>query len=491
MRPSPLPFVPALVLAGLLVAPLATAGEGPPGITWADDLVKAFELAKEQDKPVMICINAKRVDWGRREPAARELRERTYRAEKVVELSEKFVCAFLSDNGTSKDFGELRARYEIDGDIVSPQHLFAYPDGRLIFRKEFWPHGKGQESIDALLKLMNNALEQDEARRGAPAETPGDKPDSHAENDAHIPPAPEDPAEREAWILAQMEKIDRADETVRNNALRALVDADEEGDIVRRLLEKIEAYKKQPFVQAEIIRALGRPGLEVAAKPLAKYLTSKDEGVRANTAVTLEYIGSKESVSDLSRRAPKEKVEMIANHMFRALGRCGAGDAKVRKLLVKNIQGAKSEVASFGPIIGLAYFEKDEKAAKDVQKLLKRWGVPGGRSAWRSTLRRSLLTWCLTEVGFGNEKAAAFLREDLIPMVGESRWSQMLIGFYENAARVCDGDESAKEEIDQGVRYSINRFNRQGDNPLMDDARRNRDVIEFEPKGEWGAGRSS
>ena len=107
----------------------------------------------------MICINAKRVGGFRPEPAAKELRTRTYKDDKVIDLSASFVCAFLTAEGTSEDYGELRLRYGIDGDIVSPQHVFAYPDGKLIFRREYWPYGTGQDSVKALLGMMQRALE--------------------------------------------------------------------------------------------------------------------------------------------------------------------------------------------------------------------------------------------------------------------------------------------------------------------------------------------
>ncbi|MHC4339757.1 MAG: hypothetical protein ACYSX0_06050 [Planctomycetota bacterium] len=97
--------------------------------------------------------------------------------------------------------------------------------------------------------------------------------------------------------------------------------------------------------------------------------------------MSLECIGDrhKNVVAALSRTAGKEKNRVIANHMCSALGRCGVGDSKARSILLKKCAGTKSEFASYGPTIGLAYFEGEKKAARGVGKILKKIGVPGGR----------------------------------------------------------------------------------------------------------------
>src|SRR5262245_10040315 len=114
----------AVLALGLGAAP-ARADEIPPAkpgdsITWVKSLKPAFEQAEKEQKPLMICINSEFVDGGRREEAGKELRENTYRDPRVVTRSREFVCAFLTSGGSSEDFGELRARYKIDGLVVSP-----------------------------------------------------------------------------------------------------------------------------------------------------------------------------------------------------------------------------------------------------------------------------------------------------------------------------------------------------------------------------------
>lgn len=492
---------PILVLSALVLLAVprdvVCGQDAPEQIAWVNDLPTAFAAATEQDKPLMICINASHVDGGRREPAAKELREKTYKHPDVVALSKGFVCTFITSEGSSDDYGEMRLRYGIDGYIISPQHVFAYPDGKLIFRREYWPYGYGQKAVDSLLKMMNDALTRDRDRRSGvlkprDSEDPGDGADDVPVAEApEVDPAPEDGEERAKWIEVRLRDAQGGDRALRRASLNALVGADRDGDTVGPVLELLDDMKKRPLVQIDIVRALGRPGLEVAAKPIAEFLTHKEMPLRANAAVSLEYIGSEESVSSLMKRAPKEKDENVANHMYRALGRCGAGQAKVRSLLAKKVLAAKTNESSYGPIIALAYFEDDPKAAREVEKLIKKEGMPGGRRNWRGGLKRALLAWCLTEVGFGNEKSAKFLREDVIPMIPENRWSETVTEFYRKAAEVCDGDEGARADVDDGVRRAIGRSSRSGWNPLMGDARRDRSDAGFEPKGEWQAGQAT
>ena len=491
------------LLAILAAGPTRAEEESAPQeIVWKRALQDAFEAAKEQDKPLMICINAQRVDGRARfEPAAKELRENTYRDPRIVALAQKFVCAFLTGAGTSDDYGELRLRYGIDGDIVSPQHIFAYPDGRLIDRLEYWPHGTGDGSVKALEGLMNKALAKDQARRGAGETTPGpgeqdDPPDMAGPS---IRAAPESGPEREAWIREQMGLAQSQDPVVRRSALHALMEADAEGDIVTLLLALLAESKKRTDLQVDIVRAFGRPGLESVREVVEDFLDHKEVPLRANAAVSLEYIGSPESVSPLLKRAAREKEPGVANHIFRAAGRCGVGDTKVRKALVKHAQGGKTDFATYGPIIGLAYFEKDAKTAREVEKLIKKEGAPGGgRGGWRSGGKRALLTWVLTWNGFEDEKSAAFLREDMIPLIGESRWSGRIIDFFDAAARCCEGDAGARDEVEGGVVFSLAGWGGGrgggggaggGQTPerpkLQDDAREGREDVGFHPRGEF------
>ena len=489
-------FLPLLVAALLLAAPaIARENTDPPPaqigdrISWVKDVPAAFEKAQARKMPVMICINARLVDDGRVEPAAKGLRDVIYKDPRVVTKSRKFVCVFLTSEGSSADYGELRLRFGIDGKIVSPQHVFARHDHQTgatpLFRKQFWPYGQGKDGVPKLLEMMDKAL----AAYGAGAATVPDAPDGGPEAKTPLvpnaDPAPLDADARAAWIQKTLTIAQGVMQSKRREALRLLVTNDKDGDCITPLIALLPETEASLPILVDFIRVLGRPKLEAAAEPINVYLKHKDESVRANAAVSLEYIGSATSVKPLTVRAKREKVEIIANHMYRALGRCGASDSKVRTLLTKQVKGAKSESAAFGPIVGLAYFEGDAKTARAVEKLMKQIGPPsmGRRGGFRNNMKRTMLGWCLSEIA--DPKSKKFIEENMLKPLArvENRWIDRILSFYEAIADSCGGDKEAKDKVEAGVAQTLEWSG--GTEKFRDEACRERDVSQFEPKAEW------
>jgi hypothetical protein len=480
--------VPAsLLLLALLAAPAPAADEIP----WHRKLADAYAAAKEANLPILIAINSERVDGGRLEPAAKELREVTYKDARVVAAAKGFVCAYLTNEGSSDDFGELRLRYRVEGAIVSPQHIFAYADGSLITRHEYWPHGYGEKAVVALLDLMAKAKAKFDQRAGLPPGAP--VPESPAEPGPEgglapapdAPPVPEGAEARKAWIEGRLAAAESPEDVQRQAALQQLVEADQGGDTVTLVIGLLQKFEDadRPVAVADVIRALGRPGLVAAADPIEDFLRHDDESLRGNAAVSLEYIGAPTSVAALTRAVERESISSVSNNMYRAIGRCGAGEGKVRALLVKAVQGADAESASYGPIIGLAYFGQDRKTAVEVEKLLMKLGVTGGRrGGGQGSLRRALLVWCLTEVGFDDEKSEEFLREKILPVIRGNEWTMRFVDFYEAAAEACGGSQEAKTKLEGHVTGLIGFV---GSNPFSDPAREGRGFAGFTPKGEW------
>ena len=121
------------------VAPVPSPVAPPADrVAWTATLADAFEQGKRDGKPIFVAVNSERVDGGKLEPAGEMLRERVYLDPAVVAKSRSFACALLRGDASSADFGEVRARFGLDGQIVSPQHLFAFPDGTLIKQHEYW-----------------------------------------------------------------------------------------------------------------------------------------------------------------------------------------------------------------------------------------------------------------------------------------------------------------------------------------------------------------
>jgi hypothetical protein len=493
-----------LLLCAVLLAPGALPAQAEEGgtpkaragdtINWAATLEAAFEKAEKLGRPVMICINSRRVDGGREEPAAKGLREVVYKDLTIVGKSREFVCVFLTSEGSSSDYGELRLRFGIDGLIVSPQHIFADPGHEPgqdpLLRKEYWPYGQGAGAVKALGEMMDKALVRFRERAGVPTtpQTP-EAPDSggaHPDGGIEAPAVPEDDDARKQWIERMIAIVKNGVQGKRREALALLVTSDKDGDCIGpvvALLVELEANEDAMAALIDVVRAVGRPGLEAAAAKVNDYLKHKDDLLRANAAVSLEYIGSATSVAPLKARVKREKDEKIANHMYRALGRCGAGDTKVRALLLKKSEAAKSNEASYGPIVGLAYFEKDAKTARGVEKLLKKMGPGGGRRGWGNALRRSLLVWTLVQIG--DPKSEEFMLERMIEPLANanSRWIGPVRDYYAAAARTLKGEEASRSAVDEGARRTISFVG--GSEAYRDEARKDRDISMFEPKADW------
>jgi len=490
-RTTLLPAVCLLTLVLQVVCPRIGRGEAEPEeaqpaetIVWRHDLPAAFEEAAAENKVLLICINAKNAIGEREEPAAKGLREVVYLDPTVVKKSRSFVCVFLTAEGSSDDYGELRYRLGIDGFIVSPQHIFAHPKqkpgAKPLVREEYWPYGDGERAVKALLGLMDEALA---AYRAVQERTGTSDPEAEALADSI---APASGPERAAWIGKLVHLIQREDKILRRRALRTLIEQDKEEDCIAPLVPLLATFHEEKRVDAliDVVRRLGVPGLEAATPVLHELLEHEDASVRGHVAVTLEYIGSAASTQPLLERLKGEKEVVLANHMARALGRCGAGDAAVRKRLLRLAQpGKDTDFGSFGAVIGLAYFEGDAKLARAVERKIPKLGSPFKLGKNTHTFLRAALLWCLSEIR--DPKTAPFLRRRVVaPLEKEtSPWKSSLIKYCEAIARRCEGDDAAQKDVDKGIEAFLWADEAGG---LADTFRRGRNMERFVPKGEWG-----
>ncbi len=481
-------------LIGLTVVSVAQAKEPKKSswIAWKPDMNAALAAAKAENKIVMICINAKYVDGRKTEERANKgLREVIYRNDRVIEKSREFACMLIKPASGKDDYAELRL-LGIAGEIVSPQHIFVHPNGKtILLRRPYWSHGAGEKGIEAMLAMMTKAQE---ALAEVGADT-GDDATSGGDAGDVTPPGDD----RAAWIAERLTEVTGSDKKIRNRAMKTLLGADRDGDCVTALAGLLAEHTKNPDLLVVLIRALGLDGKFGAALPISSLLAHKEDDVRGNAAVSLEYIGSrnKKVVSALLRAATKEKNEDIANHMYRAAGRCGMEETKVRSTLLKKCGSAKTEFGSYGPAIGLAYFEGDKKAARGVEKILKKIGLPGGRrGGGGNTVKRGVVCWTLACVG--DEKSGKFMRETLIAKLDNMKafWVGPLRTFYKTVAEKCEGDKAAMGEIERGVagfvgfamganakKYEVEA------RPLMDKYRRDRPAQSFTPRGDGLLGR--
>jgi HEAT repeat protein len=378
---------------GLVLAAggLACGGEpaAPPGggIAWRPGLVKAFAEAKEAGRPLLVAINSVIAEGEGVEVASKLLRTEVYLDPAVVAASKDFVCVLLQAPLTTEDGGELRSRFGIEGMIVTPQHLLLHADGTLVQRKEYWEHHDLATSVAALTAMMSRAMDAHRVRGALPA-------------------LGSDAASRAAWIEAAKALVrTHADEALRGAAVRELVASDREGDALRALHALlppvVDPKRADAGVWVAVLRALARDGFADAVPGLVATLEAKDPVLRAHAAVSLEHVGSPKALEALGKRAGKEKDESVKAHVLRAMGRCGAKDAAVRKALLREAQ-AKSDRTAVAALVALARFEGDVEVARALEKPYR--GSSEG-------VRRNALLWALARTGDARTKA--FLETEL------------------------------------------------------------------------------
>ena len=466
------------VLAGIGLAPTGAGArpeepaEAVEEISWLTDVMAGFEKAAKEKKVLMICINARDTAGEKMETAAKALRDVVYKDPAVVAKAREFVCVFLTPGGSSDDYGELRLRFGIEGDIVSPQHVFAEGDHLMgekpLLRRQYWRYGAGEAAIKAMLALMDKALVAYRVQQNLPD------------------PPPPDPQGRTTWIGTMLELVRGTDVATRLGALRMLVENDNKDDCTSALVPLVTELGEAGRTDAlrDVVRVLGVPGLEAAALALHPLLGHKDETIRGNVAVTLEYIGSRSSAEFLLAQARKEKDVHIANHIYRALGRCGRDDPKAVKRLLSRSTPKKDEFACYGPAIGLGYLGTNAKAARSIERKLAKLGSPfRGTDYGEHIVARAILIWGLGELR--DPKSAKFIREKLMkPLEEEKAWAkERVLAFYEAVAKKCEGVGGTQPVIESGV-YSVLWYERGRE--LLDEYRIGRSVKRFAPKGEWG-----
>ena len=158
----PAPRLPALLATVLVLAALspARAEEVVKEIPWIKDLPEAFAKAKAEDRPLMICINARRVGIGRVEPAAKELRTRTYKDPRVV--------AFASKQDTDQNLIKLAKRLLSDEALKAGARLgLGTHDIQLIARLNDYVEGARLPKDAYEIQMLYGIRTQDQLRLAA------------------------------------------------------------------------------------------------------------------------------------------------------------------------------------------------------------------------------------------------------------------------------------------------------------------------------------
>lgn len=350
---------------GLGLALLGLGGTARAGnatqIDWVGDWKQAFQQAKETGKPVMVCINSKDGEQANERAALQ-----TYRDPWFVPMTRRFVMIVVSvrehaAEGICPRFGkvtckdhlacwkELRTEYGDDfllpdttDEMISPQHAWFSPDGKLLQRQEY------ELFRDQLLKRMRDVLA--------------------ASGPSPLANAPLDDRDRTA-----LEQATKGDKETRWAALGHLF-ASPKNAVRAALADLLKSTRDKP-PRCELLRALGR-GKALEVRPAVEaLLKDKDPDIRSFAAVCLEEMASADAVPTLIKRAKTERDAMVRKNLYRALGACGgpAADKAAARALLKAVEHDKERMVCKHAALALArYAEAPSLVRKKLEQLALR-----------------------------------------------------------------------------------------------------------------------
>jgi hypothetical protein len=352
-----------------LVLP-AAGGDADRQIDWVGDWDRAFQQARESDRPVMVCINSKD-----RETANEKTAKRIYHDPEFVALSRKFVMMVISTithrpSGPCPRFGkvtcaehltcykelasrhgeQLATAFAAGGEMITPQHVWLRPNGTLLRRKEYWLD-KG-ELLTRMRRVLAEVEKKSEPEGDTPAETLPDKD------------KPLDAKDR-----AELERIATADKEARRAALGNLL-ATEKTAVHAALVDQLQNAKRED-IRCDICRGLGRARILDARPYLEACLADKSELVRSFAAVGLEEMANALSVPALIKRAKSERDTQARKNMYRALGACGgpAADKDAAKFLLKAVRDDKQNSNRKHAAYALHHYRSEDGKKLVVRKL--------------------------------------------------------------------------------------------------------------------------
>jgi HEAT repeat protein len=413
-----------LPLVCAFVALAAHAGERPQ-VEWMGNWDEAFALARKTERPVMVCINSKDGEQANERAATA-----TYRDPWFVPLSRRFVMIVVSTRkhggivGCPR-FGKVTCDQHLEcwnklrehhgkefllpgttDEMISPQHAWFAPDGRLLYRKEY------ELSRDDLLKRMRSVLAELGKESG---------PDERARTSS----APMDDADR-----AQLERLRTGSAKTRWAALGSLL-ATEKVDVHAALLKLLES-SRDVALRCDILRAFGHARVQDARPAVEARLADEDELIRSFAAVSLEGIGDPASIRVLNRRAQAERKPIVRKNIYRAMGACGgpSGNKAAAKALIRAMDKDPHQIVRKHAALALAGYANGPGA----KSILKRLEQTAARTKDRDV--RSALAYTLAHIG--NKKSTVrVLRKVLEDLKVD--WER---SFVEGAIAKLEGKEA-------------------------------------------------
>jgi len=387
----------AVVTLALLI-PNALAG----GIAWTSGFEKTLERAAAEKKIVFLAVN---MDGER---ANDRMVEKVYRDKQVLELSTRtlnLVASASEHAAMDKDcprFDGVRcqdhrrvdtaARKDVlkadtEGLVIAPQHVFLGSDGTVILSVPY------EVTADELAWCFVTALQKADPASAPPMPASAKSPrrllmgatydPSGADAGGSLVP----PTKKEVeGIIARLKKGLPGEE--RMAELRRLVLSDEPDAVEFIGLELKSggggmggggmgggggggaAGGRGGGADSRhklILHAIGYLAPPAYWEVVADFLDHQDGGLRREAAVALEQLAAPQAVSVLTKALAAEKEPGHQKDLVRALGACGASDARTRNALIKRAKSDKQSLVRANAYLALGWSASDP----DVRALLR------------------------------------------------------------------------------------------------------------------------
>ena len=372
-------FIPParLILAVILAAVFQTPMSGAKGVAWETGLDIAMKKAAETGKPLLISMHTSS------EKASIRMLNQVYQDPEVRAKLAHFVvlptCVDRHDEIMEKVGGEerpvstlfrtvdcktlvknekeVRARFFDSGVVKVPQHVFieVSGDGECnIFMTKVY-----ELSTSGFLDLLEKALIDHSVRR--------------------------------IGGLAKHLKV--LFETIRKGSDKKCVEAVQsilrlkDIEVSALLYPTIERLGREKD-RARCVRAMGYPEFVDAAPVAMLWLTDKSKFVENCAVVTLEEMRAACALNALLDLYPEAKDKELKKDILRALGPCGAGDGRVKTILVESVE-SRERIYRLAAYLSLGFFLDK---AEVVNLLLERFEKEG-----KNTVLKSGIVWAFRD----------------------------------------------------------------------------------------------
>ena len=379
-----------LLLVGLSAHLAYAQGDAKPpsAVLWQPSVEAATKLAKNTNRPIMWVVM---MDG---EIACKRMMRNVYTNAALIQKTADFVvvpCS-LGDHTSVAREGDpqhgkcsifpgvtcaehranehhFRANLEARDEVISPQHVFTNPDGQLLWRKDYELKVAtlGAE-MDQALKIwfrLNPGIKKKKTGDEKPNSEQTDSSSSSESSESSSESSSENPSEEiteeepdapaakmsseEARLLGLLLDAPSKEKEECMKAFLAVAGRPAFAALVDALLDK--QITKTGDLEM-IIRTAGNSDYASGAEEFARLLKSKNKKIRHPAVVTLEEMSNPAVADALLTFYKAERDSKIKADILRAMGPAGAGNEKVRTLLLKEA-GSRTRTLVQSATLGL------------------------------------------------------------------------------------------------------------------------------------------